>query len=94
MYLVIVFNDFENDKINCFCLFDTIKAIIEWSNGLLRYSDVKKNYRRYRTYKSFFRILEVERKDEIKYFPKYKKFIKIISKKYHTGGLSRDVLDS
>ncbi len=79
MYIVIVFNDFENDKINSICLFDTIKAMIAWSHQLLRYSDVKKQNRKYRTYKSFFRILEIEKRDEYKYFKKFKKFYKKIS---------------
>ena len=38
----------------------------------------KKSYRKYRTYKSFFRILEIDKRDEYKYFPIFKKFLKKI----------------
>ena len=93
MYIVIVFNDFENDKINSLCLFDAIKDMISWSCGLIKYSDVKKQNRKYRTYKSIFKILEIDKRDEYKYFPKFKKFYKKLKESY-IGGLSRDVLDS
>ncbi len=80
MYAVIVFDDFNNTVINSLCLFDSIKDMITWSRGLIKYSDTKKSYRKYRTYKSFFRILEIDKRDEYKYFPKYKRFRKQLSK--------------
>ncbi len=78
MYLVIIYNDFENDVINSFCLFDKIKDIIEYTKGILKYNDVQKRDRIYKTYKSFFRIIEVSRKDERQYFPKFKKIRKFL----------------
>lgn len=73
MYMILIFNDFENKKLNSFCMFDKIKDIIKWSNGLLKYNDVSKEERIYKTYKSFFKIIEVNKIDEIYYFPKIKK---------------------
>jgi hypothetical protein len=78
MYLVVVYNDFEKSTINCMAMFDKIKDIIEWSGGILKYNDLQKRDRIYRTYKSFFKIHEVSRKDERKYFPKFKKFRKFL----------------
>ncbi len=71
--------DFENSLINGIALFDKIKDIIQWSQGILKYNDVQKKNRLYRTYKSFFKIHEVSRRDERKYFPKYKKFRKYLN---------------
>jgi hypothetical protein len=73
MYMILVYNDFENKKLNSFYMFDKIKDIIKWSNGLLKYNDVSKEERIYKTYKSFFKIIEVNKIDEIYYFPKIKK---------------------
>ncbi len=71
--MILVYNDFENKKLNSFYMFDKIKDIIKWSNGLLKYNDVSKEERIYKTYKSFFKIIEVNKIDEIYYFPKIKK---------------------
>lgn len=68
-----IYNDYECYKLNSICFFDTIKDIIQWSNGLLKYNDVSKLDRVYRTYKSFFKIIEVHKQDEQYYFPKLKK---------------------
>ena len=68
-----VFNEYECNNLNAVYFFDTIKDIIRWSKGLLKYNDVEKNERIYKTYKCFFKILEVHKKDEIHYFPKFKK---------------------
>lgn len=78
MYLVIIYHDFENTLINAMALFDKIKDIIAWSHGILKYNDVQKTERKYRTYKSVFRIIEVHKKNEMRYFPKFKKFKKTL----------------
>lgn len=76
MYAVFVYHDYEKKIINSICLFDKIKDILHWSNGLLKYNDVSKTTRVYKTYKCFFKIIEVSRYDELKYFQKFKKFNK------------------
>jgi negative regulator of genetic competence, sporulation and motility len=68
MYILLIFNDPNCEKINCFMKFNKINEIITWSNGIIRYSDVKKKTRVYKTRKSFFRVLFVSNEDEELYF--------------------------
>ena len=72
MYMVFIYNDYENTTLNSVCLFDKIKDILIWSKGLLKYNDVSKTTRVYKTYKCFFKIIEVSKTYELKYFKKYK----------------------
>jgi hypothetical protein len=76
MYAVFIYDDYNNEILNSVCLFDKIKDIILWSNGILKYNDVSKTQRVYKTYKCFFKIIEVSNKAEQKYFKKYKRFNK------------------
>jgi len=76
MYMVFIYDDFENTTLNSVCLFDKIKDILTWSKGLLKYNDVSKITRVYKTYKCFFKIIEVSKTYEIKYFKKFKRFNK------------------
>ena len=71
MYILLIFHDIEATKLNSMVKFSTIKDIIKWSKGIIKYSDVGKKVRVYKTAKSFFRILFVNKEDEEKYF-KYK----------------------
>lgn len=72
MYILLIFNDIEATKLNSMVKFETIKDIITWSKGIIKYSDVNKKVRIYKTAKSFFRILYISKYEEYKYF-KYKK---------------------
>ena len=63
-----IFNDQECKVLNCMWLYDTIKQMIEDTNNLIRYSDVSKKTRVYKTAKSFFRILNISNSDTILYF--------------------------
>ena len=49
-------------------LYDTIKDMIYDTNNVIRYSDVNKKTRVYKTAKSFFRILKVSDNDNTLYF--------------------------
>jgi len=71
MYILLIFHDIEATKLNSMVKFDTIKDIITWSKGIIKYSDVNKKVRIYKTAKSFFRILYVSKSEEETYF-KYK----------------------
>ena len=71
MYILLIFHDIEATTLNSMVKFSTIKDIIKWSKGIIKYSDVGKKVRVYKTAKSFFRILFVSKSDEEKYF-KYK----------------------
>ena len=71
MYILLIFNNPECTTLNSFIKFETIKQIITWSGGVLKYSDSKKTTRTYKTQKSFFRIIYVYPEEE-QYFFKYK----------------------
>lgn len=74
MYAVFIYHDYNKKILNSVCLFDKIKDILTWSNGLLKYNDVSKTKRVYKTYKCYFKIIEVSKNDEIRYFKRFKKF--------------------
>ena len=68
MFILMIFNDQECKVLNCMWFYDTIKQMIEDTNNLIRYSDVSKKTRVYKTAKSFFRILKISNSDTILYF--------------------------
>ena len=68
MYILLIFHDIEAKKLNSFIKFSTIKDIIKWSGNIIKYSDVNRKIRTYKTAKSFFRVLYVSREDEQKFF--------------------------
>lgn len=73
MYILLIYADPNKQCLVFYGYFDKIKDIIKYSNGVLRYSDIKNKRRCYITYKSFF--------DVIKYKPKYR--FRMISKPLH-----------
>ena len=68
MYILLIFHDIEAKQLNSFIKFSTIKDIIKWSGNIIKYSDVNRKIRTYKTAKSFFRVLYVNKKDEERYF--------------------------
>jgi hypothetical protein len=68
MYILLVFHDQECKFLNAMWLYDTIKDMIQDTNNVIRYSDVNKKTRVYKTAKSFFRILKVNDDDNTLYF--------------------------
>lgn len=76
MYVVFIYHDYEQKILNSICLFDKIKDILTWSNDLIKYNDVSKTSRVYRTYKCYFKVIEVPKKMEQRYFKKFKKWNK------------------
>ena len=76
MYIVFIYHDYKNKVLNSICLFDKIKDILKMSKGLLKYNDVSKTSRVYKTYKCYFKVIEVSRQQEQKYFPRNKKWNK------------------
>ena len=68
MYILLIFHDIEAKQLNSFIKFSTIKDIIKWSGNIIKYSDVNRKIRTYKTAKSFFRVLYVSREDERKFF--------------------------
>jgi len=68
MYILLIFTDQECKLFNAMWLYDSIKDMIEDTNNVIRYSDVNKKTRVYKTAKSFFRILKISREDTALYF--------------------------
>ena len=68
MYILLVFHDQECATLNAMWFYDTIKDMIHDTKGVIRYSDVNKKTRVYKTAKSFFRILKISNSDETLYF--------------------------
>lgn len=66
-YILLIFHTQECDKLNAIWIFPTIKSLIERTNGIIRYSDVGRKTRTYKTAKSFFRILKVSTRNINKY---------------------------
>lgn len=62
-----VFNDQDCSALNAIWIFSTIKRLIARTNGVIRYSDVGRKTRTYKTAKSFFRILKVSTRNINKY---------------------------
>lgn len=68
MYILLIFHDQECKFLNAMWLYDTIKHMIEDTKSVIKYSDVSKKTRVYKTAKSFFRILKISNDDETLYF--------------------------
>ena len=56
MYILIIFHDQNCKHFNCMWFYDTIKQLIDDTKNVVKYSDVNKKTRTYKTAKSFFRI--------------------------------------
>ena len=68
MYVLLIFNNQECKKLNAIWLYDNFTDVIKDTKGLIKYTDVNKKKRIYRTAKSFFRILKISSEDKKKYF--------------------------
>ena len=68
MYILLVFNNQECSQLNCMWFYDSIKGMIDDTKNVIKYSDINKKTRIYKTAKSFFRILEVNQEDTKLYF--------------------------
>ena len=58
MYLFIVYKDIEQNNIIFVGLFDRITDIIQFSNKLIRYSDIDKQHKTFKTYKDLFKVIK------------------------------------
>ena len=68
MYILLIFNDQECKQFNAMWMYTTIKELIDDTKNVIKYSDVNKKTRVYRTAKSFFRVLKVNSHDTKLYF--------------------------
>ena len=68
MYLFLIYNNPEQTHLCFWGKFSRIKDVIEYTDGLFRYSDVSHSGSIYRTYKCFFRLIKVSPLERWKYF--------------------------
>ena len=68
MYILLVFNDQDCEKLNCIWLYDSITSVMTDSKGLIKYNDINRIRRVYKTSKSFFILLKIKKDDVKLYF--------------------------
>ncbi len=68
MYVLLIYNEQECKQLNCIWLYSTIKELMENTKNIIKYSDINRKTRIYKTAKSFFRVLKISSADRKKYF--------------------------
>ncbi len=68
MYILLIFNDQECKKLNCIWLYDSISSVMTDTKGLIKYNDINRIRRIYKTSKSFFILLKIKKDDTKLYF--------------------------
>ena len=68
MYVLLVFNDQDCKKINCIWMYDTLNDVMKDTQNIIKYSDVNRIRRIYKTSKSFFILLKIKKDDTKLYF--------------------------
>ena len=68
MYVLLIFNDQECRLLNCIWLYDTLIDVIKDTKNIIKYSDVNRIRRVYKTSKSFFILLKIKKDDAKLYF--------------------------
>ena len=71
-YILILYNNLEQEKINGLFLFEKIKNICDFTDGLIKYSDIKEKKKEYKTYKNYFRVIKYNGANTIREFPSQK----------------------
>ena len=68
MYILMVFNDYDEEELIYVGFFNLIKDILEYTNHIIKYSDVPHKQRCYKTYKSLFKIIKISNAEQKLYF--------------------------
>ena len=68
MYILLIFNDQECRLLNCIWLYDNFIDVIKDTNHFIKYSDINRIRRIYKTSKSFFILLKIKKDDAKLYF--------------------------
>ena len=63
-----IFSDQECKKLNCIWLYDSISSVMTDTKGLIKYNDINRIRRIYKTSKSFFILLKIKKDDTKLYF--------------------------
>ena len=67
MYILLIYNDQDCEKLNAIWIYDSVSSVMTDTKGLIKYSDINRKTRIYKTAKSFFRVLKISSADK-KYF--------------------------
>jgi hypothetical protein len=68
MYILLIFNDQECRLLNAIWLYDSVSSVMTDTKGLIKYSDINRKTRIYKTSKSFFILLKIKKDDAKLYF--------------------------
>jgi hypothetical protein len=68
MYILLIYNDQDCRLLNCIWLYDTLNDVMKDTKNIIKYSDVNRIRRVYRTAKSFFILLKIKKDDAKLYF--------------------------
>ena len=68
MYVLLVFNDQDCKKLNCIWLYDSISSVMTDTKNVIKYNDINRIRRVYKTSKSFFILLKIKKDDVKLYF--------------------------
>ena len=68
MYVLLVFNDQDCEKLNCIWLYDSISSVMTDTKNVIKYNDINRIRRVYKTSKSFFILLKIKKDDTKLYF--------------------------
>ena len=68
MYVLLVFNDQDCEKLNCIWLYDSISSVMTDTKNVIKYNDINRIRRVYKTSKSFFILLKIKKDDSKLYF--------------------------
>ena len=68
MYVLLVFNDQDCEKLNCIWLYDSISSVMTDTKNVIKYNDINRIRRIYKTSKSFFILLKIKKDDTKLYF--------------------------
>ena len=68
MYILLIFSDQDCEKLNAIWMYDSVSSLMADTKNIIKYSDVNKKTRIYKTAKSFFRVLKISSADKKKYF--------------------------
>ena len=66
--ILLIYNDQECRLLNAIWLYDNFTDVIKDSKGLIKYGDINRKTRIYKTAKSFFRVLKISSEDRKLYF--------------------------
>ena len=68
MYILLIFNDQDCKKLNCIWMYTTLNDVMKDTRNVIKYCDINRIRRIYKTSKSFFILLIIKKDDAKLYF--------------------------